>query len=229
VWSIRHLYERSASLRRHLTSDEQRRQRIVSRDDIKRAQQKSNNLRSLPSTDCKEVACRFRAYLWSTGFPSEEKESRKGKSLKFGQNTFFPIMLTCIEAIEKVRHKIPLDKPILMRYDWVIRENGSSAWKGLHITQTSNERVRIELNVIHLQPCENGYSKDYGFPNIKEFAENGFVDTFTLEGQQLIESFYENPFGPVPENFYYMNESIDYWDEDPYGWADYATESLYQD
>jgi hypothetical protein len=45
----------------------------------------------------------------------------------------------------------------------------------------------------------------------------------------LGERIKPSPFHQVPEGFYDDQEYAEYWDKDPYGWADYAAEMNEQD
>jgi hypothetical protein len=125
-----------------------------------------------------------------------------------------------------VSHHIALNTPVYIVYEWTIREDGSSAWSRMQIDRTYAVRNEISLKVTHLRPCENDYSKDYGFPRDKEFIRDGFVDEFWLRENQLGERFRPSPFGRAPEEFYQDNKFVDFWDKgkDPFGWADQAAE-----
>jgi hypothetical protein len=125
--------------------------------------------------------------------------------------------------LKKVR-LFALNTPLSITYEWVITENGSSGWKGIHIDRAGLFGNEILLRITHLKPCENGYSNDYGFPQVKEYKRNGFLDEFWLRGSQLGERMKPSPFHRVPEGFYDDQEYADYWDKDPYGWADIAAE-----
>lgn len=188
---------------------------------------RARSLHTLLYADCEEAANRFRAYLWPTGFLSEEADQQK--ILNFGENRLYSLIPTCIHAIEKVRHHIALNTPLRITYEWAIRENGSSAWKGMQIERTSVFGNEIILRVMHLRPCENGYSKDYGFPTVEEYTRDGFVDEFWLKGSQVGERFGESPFYRVPEGFYDDQQYAAYWDKDPYGWADIAAQMAEKD
>jgi hypothetical protein len=94
----------------------------------------------------------------------------------------------------------------------------------MHFEKTYSLQSTLILNVTHLRPCENGYSRDYGFPSDKEYARDGFVDRFSLTDRKLTESFDSSTFGPVPAGFYKQEEYVDYWAKDPYGWGDIAAE-----
>jgi hypothetical protein len=187
----------------------------------------ARSLHTLFYTDCKEAASRFRAYLWPQGFSSQEED--QAKILNFDENSRYSLIPACIHAVEKVRHHIALNTPLSITYEWVITENGSSGWKGMHIERAGLFGNEILLRITHLRPRENGYSNDYGFPQDKEYKRNGFLDEFWLRGSQLGERMKPSPFHRVPEGFYDEQEYADYWDKDPYGWADYAAEMNEQD
>lgn len=227
MWSIRHLARPTDSTEDNLLSIKETSQKDVSKSDIVQGQQIARSLHTLLYTDCKEAASRFRAYLWPQGFSSQEGE--KPKILNFGENRLFSLIPVSINAVEKVRHHIALNTPISVTYEWTIREDGSSAWKGTRIQRSYWWSNEIKLEITHLRPCENGYSSDYGFPHIKEYMQNGFLDEFWLRNDQLGEIFKPSPFYRVPEGFYDDQEYADYWNKDPYGWADYAAEVYDED
>lgn len=228
VWAIRYLVRPNESNEEDETlSVQQTPQKDVSPNDIVQGQQMARSLHTLLYADCKEAANRFRAYLWPTGFPSDENAQQK--ILNFGENRLYSLIPICLHAIEKVRHHIALNTPLRITYEWAIRENGSSAWKGMQIERTSVFGSEIILRIIHLRPCENGYSKDYGFPHVEEYTRDGFVDEFWLKGSQVGESFGESPFYRVPEGFYDDQQYAAYWDKGPYGWADIAAEMTEKD
>lgn len=208
--------------REKLMSVEQKRRTSVAINTLLPVKEAAKSLRTLLYADCKKAANRFRTYLWPGAFSS--KEIVESKILNFDERSTYPLMLIYVQAIEKARHQISLDTSINITYDWVIREDGLSAWKGMHIEKTYSLQSKVILNVTHLRPCDNGYSNDYGFPNDKEFRRDGFVDCFSLTGSQLTESFDSTRFGPVPPGYYDQEEYVDYLDKDPYGWADYAAE-----
>ena len=97
----------------------------------------------------------------------------------------------------------------------------------MHIERTYAIRNTIRLTVTHIRPCENGYSKDYGFPQTEELVRDGFEDEFWLEGSRLGERFKDSPLHGVPHGFYDEHRYVEYWDYDPYGWADRAAENHY--
>ena len=176
---------------------------------------------SLLYSDCKEAANRFRTYLWPSGFSAENEKT--AKIISFDENSHYSLIPICIDAVEKARHQIPLYTPVRLMYEWVIREDGSSAWRRMHVERTAFGLEQIDFKVIHLRPCENGYSKNYGFPHVKDYVRDGFVDFFWLKGNQLAERFSDSPFA-FPEGFYDEQKYVNYWEEDPFGWADYAAE-----
>jgi len=59
-------------------------------------------------------------------------------------------------------------------------------------------------------------------------VRDGFVDFFWLKDNQLGEGFSDSPFA-FPEGFYDEQKHVNYWEEDPFGWADLWAESLYED
>ncbi|MGZ4848600.1 MAG: hypothetical protein ACXV3D_03000 [Halobacteriota archaeon] len=202
-------------------SDYERGRANVTEDAIKRALQQARDLRMLLLTDCKAAAGRFRRYLWPDGFSSQASD--KGKILTFDNDRLYPLMVASIHAIEKARHHILLDMPVSIEYEWVIREDGLSAWKAMYLRRTYSEE--IELNILHLRPCSNGYSLNYGFPHNETYMRDGFVASFLLRGNSLEERFSGQPLGPVPQDFYDEEKYAAYWDRDPYGWTDYAAGS----
>jgi hypothetical protein len=227
VWAIRHLARPSDSSDDEMLLVKDTSQKDVSPGDIVRGQQMGSSLHTLLYTDCKEAANRFRAYLWPSGFSSQAED--QPKTLNFKENRLYSLIPDCIHAIEKVRHSVALNTPIRIVYQWTIREDGSSAWAGMSIERSYAHSTEISLKISHLKPCDNGYSNDYGFPQVKEYMRDGFVDEFWLSGTQLGERFSESPFYRIPEGFYDDQEYADFWDKDPYGWADYATEVNFGD
>jgi hypothetical protein len=222
VWAIRHLARPTEWSEDQMLLVTETSQKDVSKGDIMRGQEMAHSLHPLLYTDCKEAANRFRAYLWPGGFSSQEEDHPK--ILDFGENRLYSLIPLSIHATEKVRHHIALNTPINISYEWAIREDGSSAWGGMRIERTGAFSGQISLKITHLRPCENGYSKDYGFPHDKEYMRDGFVDEFWLEGHKLGERFDMSPFSRVPPEFYDDHKFADFWDHDPYGWADYAAE-----
>jgi hypothetical protein len=228
VWAIRYLARPIDSSDNEMLSVKETPQKDISHNDIKRGQEMARSLHSLLYTDCKEAASRFRAYLWPGGFSPHDEE--RSKILNFDETRLYSLIPVCIHTVEKVRHRIALNIPIRIMYEWTIREDGSSAWKGMHIGRTYAYDNEISLNITHLKPCENGYSNDFGFPRVKGYMRDGFVDEFWLKAWQLGERFKESPFHRIPEEFYEDHKYAAYWDEDPYGWADYAAEhDFYED
>ncbi len=197
-------------------------QKDLSKSDIVQGQQMARSLHTLLYTNCKEAASRFRTYLWPQGFSSQEED--QGKTLYFGEDRLYSLIPVCINAYEKVRHHIALDTPHSITYEWTIREDGSSAFTGMRIRRDYVFDSEIKLQITHLRPCENGYSNDYGFPHVMEYMRDGFVDEFWLKGTQLGERFQPTHFGGIPEGFYESQTYADYWNKDPYGWADYNAE-----
>jgi hypothetical protein len=223
VWSIRYLSRSfDSSEEDGMILVRETSQKDVTKNAIIRAQQMASSLHTLLYTDCKQAANRFRAYLWPTGFVPDEDE--QPRIATFGEDRLYALILLCIQACEKVRHHLELNTPINIIYDWVIREDGSSAWNGMRIQRTYGYSNKISLSITHLTPCENGYSKDYGFPLLKEYMRDGFVDNFWLSGAQLCEEFSQFPYYRVRKEVYEDQKFIDYWDDDPYGWADLAAE-----
>jgi hypothetical protein len=227
VWAIRHLARPTEWSEDHMLLVTETSQKDVSKADIVRGQEMARRLHTLLYTDCKEAANRFRKFLWPNGFPSSEEN--QPKILNFGENRLYHLIPMCIHATESVRHHIALNTPLSITYEWAIREDGSSAWSRMHIERASAFRAKITLKTTHLTPCENGYPNDYGFPRVKKYMEEGFVDEFWLEGSKLGEGFEETPFyGAIPEEFYDDHEYAPYWEEDPYGWSDFVT-GYYED
>lgn len=226
VWAIRYLARPVDSTEDNLLSIKETSQKDVSKSDIVQGQQMARNLHTLLYTDCKEATSRFRAYLWPQGFSSEE--GYKGKKLYFGKDRLFSLIPVCVAVFEKVRHHITLNVPINITYEWAIREDGEGAFAGIHIQRQYVYESDIKLQITHLRPCENGYSKDYGFPHGEEYT-NGFVEEFWLRGTELGQRFKPSPFGDIPSEFYKDEKYADYWAKDPYGWADYAAEPYYED
>ena len=222
VWSVRHLARPADSAEGDLWVVKDTSQKDLSKSKIVQGQQMARDLHTLLYTDCKEAASRFRTYLWPQGFSSQEED--QAKILNFDENRRYALIPVCIHAAEKVRHHIALNTPLSITYEWVITENGSSGWKGLHIDRAGLFGNEILLRITHLRPCENGYSNDYGFPQVKKYMRHGFLDEFWLRGSQLGERIKPSPFYRIPEGFYDDQEYADYWDKDPYGWADYAAE-----
>lgn len=227
VWSIRYIARPMEETEDNLLAVKTTSQKDAPTSDIVKALQMARSLHLLLRTDCKEAANRFRTYLWPTGFSSQEEG--RAKILDFGDSRLYSLIPVCIHAVEKVRHQIALNTPLSIAYEWVITENGSSGWKGMHIDRAGLFGNEILLRITHLRPCENGYSNDYGFPQVKEYTRNGFLDEFWLRGSQLGERIKPSPFHGVPEGFYDDQEYADYWDRDPYGWADIAAEYYDED
>ncbi len=229
VWAIRHLARPIDSSDDEMLLVKETAQKDVSLNHIVQALQRAGSLQVLLYADCKEAANHFRAYLWPGGFQSNEQD--QPKILNFDENRPNSLIPVCIHAVEKVRHHIALNTPIRISYEWTIREDGSSAWSGMHIDRTYAILSEISLKITHLRPCENGYSKDFGFPLSKEFMRDGFVDEFWLRGNKLGERFGQSPFGRVPQEFYEDETYVNFWDEDkdPFGWADRAAELLDED
>jgi len=88
-------------------------------------------------------------------------------------------------SLEKVRRGIPFDKSLQVTYRWVIEEDGQAS---LGEVLTDDEVGGIKLEVTHLDPMQNGFSKDYGFPQARLLVERGFVNEFDLRGRWT-ESF----------------------------------------
>jgi len=155
---------------------------------IKLVRQQANDLLTVLATDCKKASSLFRTCLYPEGYQSQEgiPIARTFGHLK--EDTLHPLVAPWILAVEKVRHKIALDESIGLRYNWVIEEDGRSEFQGLDVLRQGS--TKIELNVIHLKPLENGYSRDYGFPQIDILVDLGFVDVFELsERGALREGF----------------------------------------
>jgi hypothetical protein len=220
VWSIRYLARPSESSDDEMLCVLRTSQKDVPKRAIVQGQQMARSLHTLLYSDCKEAANRFRKYLWPAGFSTPEEN--QSKIATFAENTLYSLILACIQASEKVRHHIALNTPVRITYEWAIREDGSSAWKGIRIERVYDYRNSISLKIIHLKPCENGYSSGYGFPHLKEYMRDGFIDQFWLSGSQLREEFSRSPFYRIPEGFYDDHEYVDFWENDPYGWADIA-------
>ena len=222
VWAIRHLARPTDWSEDQMLVVTETSQKDVSKDVIVRGQQMARSVHALLYTDCKKAANRFRTYLWPGGFSSQEED--QPKILNFGENRLYSLIPIYIHASERVRHHIALSTPLSISYQWAIREDGSSAWSGMRIERTSAFSAQISLKITHLRPCKNGYSNDYGFPHVKEYMRDGFVNEFWLKGHQLGERFDMSPFSSVPPRFYDDREFADFWDRDPYGWGDYAAE-----
>ena len=123
MWAIRHLVRPNESNNEDkMLSVQQTPQRDVSKSDIVKGQQMARSLHTLLYTNCKEAANRFRKYLWPSGFLSDEGDQKK--IVQFGENRLYPLIPTCIQAIEKARHRIALNAPLSITYEWAIRENG---------------------------------------------------------------------------------------------------------
>ncbi|MGA7076818.1 MAG: hypothetical protein WBZ42_09825 [Halobacteriota archaeon] len=227
VWSIRHLARPTDSTEDNLLSIKETSQKDVSKSDIVQGQQMARSLHILLYTDCKEAANRFRAYLWPQGLPSQEAD--QGKKIYFGEDRRYSLIPVCINAFEKVRHRIALSMPVSITYKWTIREDGSSAFTGISLQREYVYYSEIKLQITHLRPCENGFSRDYGFPHVKEYIRDGFVDEFWMKGTELGERFAPSRFGGVPDGFYEVQTYADYWDKDPYGWGERATEYYDED
>ena len=226
VWAIRHLARPVDSTEDNLLTVKETSQKDVSKSDIVQGQQMARSLHALFYSDCKEAANRFRAYLWPNGFSSQD--GGRGKKLDFGEDRLYSLIPLCINAYEKVRHHIALSTPISITYKWAIREDGLNAFTGISVRREYVYYSEIKLQITHLKPCENGYSKDYGFPHGEEYT-HGFEEEFWLRGTELGERFKPSPFGNIPSEFYKEEKYADYWDKDPYGWADYAALPYYED
>jgi len=215
VWTIRYLAHPTDSTEDQMLLVKERWQKDVTKDDIVQGQKMARGLHTLLYKDCKKAANRFRAYLWPEGFSADQEDETK--ILNFDENRRYSLIPVCIDAVEKVRHHITLNTPLSITYDWTIREDGSSAWRGMGLGRTYAPTSKITLRITHLRPCENGYSNDYGFPHVKEYMRDGFLDEFWLRGGQLGERIRPSPFSRVPQGFYDDRKYADYWDKDPYG------------
>ena len=99
VWAIRYLERPNDSSEDDTLSVQHTPQKDVSPSDIVRGQQMARSLHTLLSTDCKEAANHFRAYLWPTGFKYDEGE--RSKVVDFGESRLYALIPVCIQAIEK--------------------------------------------------------------------------------------------------------------------------------
>jgi len=216
VWTIRNLSFPSSPL------DAKRGTRNVPNAVVKRVQAQATSILELLVLDCKQAARFFRSYLFPKMLPSEENGCPAGAVMQLSPDTLHPFVPSYLSAVEKVRHKIALDKTVVVSYRWTIQENGASTFEGHAVHPRSFGRFEIKLEVTHLNPIENGYSKGYGFPNLGLFEKNGFKDIFKITEEGVLdERFKILPSGDT------LKEIGDV--DDPDGFADYLADLEYHD
>jgi hypothetical protein len=142
--------------------------------------------------------------------------------MNLSESTIHPLVPSWLTAVEKARHKIALEKQAHVLYRWIILENGESEFQGKFVSELSLRPNEIELEVTHLNPRENGYSKDYGFPNLDLFEKNGFKDIFKITEEGVLDERFK--ILPSGDSF----KGIDDID-DPEGFADYLADPEYHD
>ena len=86
--------------------------------------------------------------------------------------------------------------------------------------ETQSTEVRLEVE--HLKPCEDGYSKDYGYTDVDLFDKYGFIDIFTLRPGELEEKF-KIRYAAIPSERFLRD------DKDPEGHADLLQDIEYGD
>jgi hypothetical protein len=122
--------------------------------------------------------------------------------------------------MEAVRHNIPVGKPVSLDYYWTIKEDGQTEFRGMSAQETESTDIRLEVE--HLKPRDDGYSQDYGYPDVDLFDMYGFVDIFTLRPGELEERFKIRYAAIPPERFHRD-------DKDPEGYADLLQDIGYGD
>ena len=84
-----------------------------------------------------------------------------------------------------MRHGISLDELISWRYDWIIKENGQSEFQRLHMSRFLS--AEISLRIVYFKPLDE-YLTDFEFPYSNGQERAGFVETFELDGEILLNS-----------------------------------------
>lgn len=135
----------------------------------------------------------------------------------FSEHSLFALVILWIWTVEKARRRVPVTEQFHLEYHWVIRENGQMSFEGL---TTSDTEGGIELEVTHLNPMQNGFSVDYGFPQVDIFKNQGFVDRFKIYGTEWEGRYRIHP----KQGAHKMDD-----DSDPEGYGDWLAETEYDD
>jgi hypothetical protein len=159
----------------------------VHTDVVRCVQRRGRFVEMLLATDCKKAASLFRSCLWPKSSPSAQDLENYLAQTRLTERKIHPLVPTWLLSLEKARNEIKLSKQACLLYKWVIEENGKSSYKGKFVRELASKG--IELEVTHLNPAKNGYSKEYGYPDLGLF-DRGFRDVFTLtEHGELFENF----------------------------------------
>ena len=214
VWAVRNSVYLTPTRELSSQSNVKIKQRQVPIPVVKRLQQEGSSLHTLLTTDCKEAARLFRTCLYPNGFHRPiaiAVSPLKGKTLH-------PLVVLWIAAIEAVRHDMPVGKPVSLEYSWTIKEDGQTEFRGMSAQETHSTEMRLEVE--HMKPCDDGYSQDYGYPDVDLFDSYGFMDIFTLRPGELEERF-KIRYAAIPSERFLRD------DQDPEGYADLLQEIEY--
>jgi hypothetical protein len=175
-------------------------------------QQKATSISSLFETDCKAASWALRTYLDRQGDKiTGVHNAIVTRVLNLRESDVCPLIVLWILTVEKTRRKIPVYNRLYLTYNWVIRKNGESL---LEDVTTGDDLDGLELRVTHLEPTQNGFSMDYGFPQVDLLKNEGFENVFQLGGHQWAESFKIRSAGDIREQ---LSNG-----EDPEGIANYS-------
>ncbi len=213
VWALRNRYEATSGV------SAQNKRRNVPNETVMWVKQKGTTFHNLLETDCKEISLLLRSYLDKHGVKIIGSHDEVAWRLRdFSRGDVCPLIVRWILTIQKARRRIPVNKRLYLTYCWVIREDGESS---LEEITTGDGLDGLELKVTHLKPMHNGFSMDYGFPQVDLFKNEGFENIFELGLRQWAERFrIYSTGGPYEE----LSD-----EKDPEGIADYLAELEYGD
>lgn len=225
VWALRNRPEPSGyqvlqppRKRKRNVPHQRKRKRNVPNDTVMLVEQEGKKLHNLLETDCKEASLFLRSAMNQKGTLGVEDYNKVRVWVKhFSEHSVYALVILWIWTIEKARRRIPLNEQLHLEYRWVIRENGQMSFEGL---TTGDATGGIELEVTHLEPMHNGFSVDYGFPQVDIFKKQGFLDRFKLYGTEWEERYRIHPKGGP----YNVDD-----ESDPEGYADWLAEIEYDD
>jgi hypothetical protein len=185
VWAIRNRPEPSGHQvlqplrkRKQKVRRTRRQTRNVPNTLIMQVEQEGKKLHNLLETDCKAASLFLRKAMSENGTVGVEDYNKVrvwGKH--FSEHSPYALVILWIWTTEKARRRVRVNEQLHLEYHWVIRENGQMSFEGL---TTSDTEGGIELEVTHLEPMHNGFSVDYGFPQVDTFKNQGFVDKFKM-------------------------------------------------
>jgi hypothetical protein len=175
VWVLRNRFDYSQ--REQVPIKPGKRRRVPNKT-IALAKGKGTTLHNLLQTDCKAASRFLRTILDKKGIKVVgENNDVVSRIIHSRDEILCSFIVVWILTVEKARRRIPITKKLHLTCRWAIQADGEMLFEE---PEVNDDEQGIRLEITHLNPLRNGFSVEYGFPQVDLFLNDGFVDVFDL-------------------------------------------------